>query len=184
MMEDIDNATTNVQEEPIPVATPVHMNAPIGQPGGQDEVLNFAAAAADGEAEDDVEDGPKSSFENVLPMDKLKKGWAQWSVFAKTQATALQNKAQEIQQSEEFQKLKAKTEATLKQTQEAVIPYFEKTVEVTAPYVAKAKENAAIVAERARPHVEAGVSAAKEWVAQVAEKAGGKQAAQGENMTV
>lgn len=177
-MEDIDNTTTNV-EEPVPVATPINMNVPA-QP---DEILNFTAAPAEEETEEDVDEGPKSSFENVLPMDKLKKGWAQWSIFAKAQATALQTKAQEIQQSEEFQNLKAKTEATLKQTQEAVIPYYEKTVEVTKPYVEKAKQNADIFMERARPQVEAGVSAAQEWVSKVAEKAGAKPP-QGENMTV
>ena len=105
-------------------------------------------------------------------------------------------KAKELQQTEQFQNFKAKTEATLKQTHEMVQPFLEKTeqvckpyvdkgLEVTAPYVAKAQENAAILGEKARPHIEAAVQSTQEWVNKVGVKvAGAGRQPQGENMTV
>ena len=87
MMEDVETTTTNVgataghvvggtDDRSLPVASAVPAPMQTG------EVLNFAQDTTEGE--EDVDNaGPTSSFENVLPMDKLKKGWAQWSVFGK-----------------------------------------------------------------------------------------------------
>ena len=57
-------------------------------------------------------------------------------------------------------------------------------MEVTAPYVAKAQENAAILGEKARPHIEAAVQTTQEFINKVAVKAGAGRQPQGENMTV
>ena len=80
-MEDVETTATNVGvrndeegDETLPVASAVPVPMQTG------EVLNFARDTT--EVEEDVDNaGPTSSFENVLPMDKLKKGWAQWCVF-------------------------------------------------------------------------------------------------------
>ena len=72
----------------------------------------------------------------------------------------------------------------VEKTEQAVKPYVDKGLEVTAPYVSKAQENAVILGEKARPHIEAAVQTTQEWVNKVGAKVAGGGRAQGENMTV
>jgi len=161
-------AATATTTQPLPAA-----------PQQGDDILDFNSP----ETAEDVEGdgGPRSSLENILPMDKIKRGWTTWTVVARSKMDELQEKVEEIKKSEQFQELRGKAEVTLKQAQEAVQPYVDKTVEVTAPYIEKAKENTAIALEKARPHVEVAVAQTADFIAKAT---GAAKPAAAENMTV
>jgi hypothetical protein len=163
-------------EEAAATATTLPLPA---APQQGDDILDFNSP----ETAEDVEGdgGPRSSLENILPMDKIKRGWTTWTVFARSKMDELQEKVEEIKKSEQFQELRGKAEVTLKQAQEAVQPYVDKTVEVTAPYIEKAKENTAIALEKARPHVEVAVAQTADFIAKAT---GAAKPAAAENMTV
>lgn len=104
------------------------------------------------------ESGPTNSFENVLPLDKLKKGWFTLSAMVMETAAVAQTKATEAYNSEQFQTMKQRTT-------EVVVPAWERTVEVATPIWEKTKatasvalettkEKVAVAAEQIRPTVE------------------------------
>lgn len=74
----------------------------------------------DDDNDDDDQKGPHSSFEALLPVENIKHGIAVMTDLAEQAAQTVQNKAQEIVQSEGFQNAKKKTE-------ELVMPVWEQT---------------------------------------------------------
>lgn len=76
------------------------------------------------------DEGPDSSIENVIPLQKLKRGWFAVSGF-------VMNKASEVYNSEQVQHIKQKTAEVvvpaLEKTAEVVKPAWEKTTEVVTP---------------------------------------------------
>eukprot|EP01031_Cornospumella_fuschlensis_P029448 gene29448-35543_t len=100
----------------------------------------------DDDEDDDDQKGPHSSFEALLPVENIKHGIAVMTDLAEQAAQKMQEKAQEIVQSEGFQNAKKKTE-------ELVLPVWEQT-KATAQ-VAAEKTNATLhnAAEQMRPHL-------------------------------
>ena len=74
----------------------------------------------DDDEDDDDQKGPHSSFEALLPVENIKHGIAVMTDLAEQAAQKVQEKAQEIVQSEGFQNAKKKTE-------ELVLPVWEQT---------------------------------------------------------
>ncbi len=93
--------------------------------------------------DDDNQDGPHSSFENIIPIENLKHGFEVVNDMIEKTAIKLQEKATEVIQSEQFQNAK-------KKTTEMVTPAWEKTCEIAAPVWEQTKVTAAIAAEKAQ----------------------------------
>ena len=103
-------------------------------------------------------DDPKSSFENIIPMNNLRNGWIHVSSFLKSTAEQIEKTATEINESERVKNFKAR--AT-----EVAAPYIDKgkqtweaTKEKTAPIVKDIWDRTVIVSnsavESAKPTVE------------------------------
>jgi len=105
--------------------------------------------------QDDVDDNlPKSSAENIIPLDKLKNGWLAVSGFMMSSAQKAKASAVEAYNSESVTNFKRRTsEATIsawEKTVEVTAPALEKTYEVAAPVWTNAVESATYAAEKAR----------------------------------
>ena len=104
-----------------------------------------------GPSPSELEEGPTSSLENIIPMDNLKKGWFALSGVFMQAAAYTQARATQAYNSEEVQAIRQKTA-------EIVAPAWEKTCEVAAPIWEKTKETAAVALEKTKE----GVSVASE----------------------
>lgn len=112
---------------------------------------------------DDDENLPKSSIENIIPLENLKRGWFTISAFVAQTATVATTKANEALNSEEF--LAMKQRAT-----EAVAPAWEKTVEVAAPIWEKTKTTVAIAVEKTNETAIDAIEKTRESMATVSEQ--------------
>lgn len=138
MFEDVDG---------IQSSQPGTSNSPVGKLG--EENLMEAQEA------DDVDDNlPKSSAENIIPLEKLKNGWMAVSGFMMSSAQKAKATAVEAYNSESVTNFKRRTsEATIsawEKTVEVATPALEKTYEVAAPVWTNAVESATYAAEKAR----------------------------------
>lgn len=104
------------------------------------------------------EDGPESSYENIIPFGKLRKGWFAISGMVMEAASEARKKAEETYNSDDFK-------AVRDTTNEYVVPAWEKTCEVAVPIwekakasasvaIEKTKENAGYVAEQVKPAID------------------------------
>ena len=105
--------------------------------------------------QDDVDDNlPKSSAENIIPLEKLKNGWLAVSGFMMSSAQKAKASAVEAYNSESVTNFKRRTsEATIsawEKTVEVTAPALEKTYEVAAPVWTNAVESATYAAEKAK----------------------------------
>jgi hypothetical protein len=109
--------------------------------------------------DDDEEDGPTTSFQNLIPIDNLKHGFEVVSNTMSAAAQKVTEKANEVYQSEQFQFAKKKTSEAWEKTVEVTTPVWEqtkqtavkvseKTAEVTAPVWETTKETAVKAAEK------------------------------------
>jgi len=151
VFEDVDNS---------PRAVPVQV-AQNATSSGKLQEENLLDAE-----EDDVDDNlPKSSAENIIPMEKLKNGWMAMSGFMMATAQKAKTSAVEAYNSESVTTFKKRSSevatSAWEKTGEVVTPAWEKTCEVAAPvwastvatasYAAeKTKENAALASETVR----------------------------------
>ena len=93
---------------------------------------------------DDVEnEGPKSSASNIIPLDKIKNGWAAWSGYVATTVTKVKERAVETYNSEQVANIK-------RRTSEVITPAWEKTCEVAAPIWESTCTSASLAKERAQ----------------------------------
>ncbi len=76
--------------------------------------------------QEDKEDKEESTFDNIIPVAKLKHGWSVLSSLVSAAAIKVQTKAVETYNSETVQTYR-------KKTAEVVVPAWEKTCEVAAP---------------------------------------------------
>ena len=120
---------------------------------------------------DDIEDeGPKSSAENIIPIDKIRNGWLAVSGFVISSANNVKVKAVDTYNSESVQNFKRRTSEVVapawEKTCEVVTPAWEKTCEVVAPAwektcevatyaVEKTHENAILAKDAAQPRINA-----------------------------
>lgn len=106
-------------------------------------------------------DGPTSSAENIIPLEKLKNGWFAMSGYMMATAQKVKASAVETYNSESVTNFKQKTYEVVTKTSEAIAPAWEKTCEAAAPiwnstcetatYAAeKTKENAVLASETVR----------------------------------
>jgi hypothetical protein len=95
---------------------------------------------------EEVSEGPTSSLANVVPLEKLRKGWFAVSGLVFETAQKVQEKAVEAYNSESFQNIKQKTT-------EVVTPAWEKTCEVAAPVWEQTKQGAAVAFEKTKEGV-------------------------------
>lgn len=96
---------------------------------------------------EDVSEGPTSSLANVVPLEKLKKGWFAVSGLVFETAQKVQEKAVEAYNSESFQNIKQKTT-------EVVTPAWEKTCEVATPVWEQTKQGATVAFEKTKEGVQ------------------------------
>jgi len=121
-------------------------------------------------SEDDDEDLPKSSAENIIPLQKLKNGWFAVSEFVSATANKVKTSAVDAYNSEQVEAMK-------RRTSEVVAPAWEKTCEVAAPIwestlcgatyaVEKTKEGAVYAAEKTKENaVYAKEAVSEKWSA-------------------
>mmetsp|Transcript_19381 Transcript_19381/g.21009 ORF Transcript_19381/g.21009 Transcript_19381/m.21009 type:complete len:204 (+) Transcript_19381:67-678(+) len=102
---------------------------------------------------EDSEEGPTSSIENIIPLEKLKRGWFAVSGIISDAAIKVHNGAVDAYNSESFQQIK-------RRTSETVTPAWEKTVEVATPVWEQTKVSAHVAYEKTKE----GVSTAAEQV--------------------
>lgn len=105
--------------------------------------------------EDDVDDNlPKSSAENIIPLDKLKNGWLAVSGFMMSSAQKAKASAVEAYNSESVTNFKRRTSevttSAWERTVEVTAPALEKTYEVAAPIWTNTVETATYAAEKAK----------------------------------
>jgi hypothetical protein len=107
------------------------------------------------------QEGPDSSIENVIPLQKLKRGWMAVSGF-------MMSKASEVYNSESVQNIKQKTSEVVapalektaevvkpawEKTAEVVTPAWQKTVDVATPLWEQTKATTVVVLEKTRENV-------------------------------
>lgn len=112
---------------------------------------------------DEDEDLPKSSIENIIPLQNLKRGWFTISAFVAQTASAAAAKTNEALNSEEFLAMKQKAS-------DAVTPAWEKTVEVAAPIWEKTKTTVSVVVEKTNETAVDAIEKTKESMAVMAEQ--------------
>jgi hypothetical protein len=105
-----------------------------------EEGLTGGSMKSEGESE---EEGPTSSIENIIPIDKLKKGWFAVSGLLSNAASKVQVSAMEAYNSETAQQMRKKTSETIE-------PAWQKTVEVTTPIWEQTKQTAAVAFEKTK----------------------------------
>lgn len=124
----------------------------------KEPIEQTAENSGDQNSQDPDDSLPSSSMENIIPLEKLKKGWLTVSTFVAFAAQKVQDTAVDAYKSEQFQNIKQKTS-------EVVTPAWEKTCEVATPiwentkttaHVAfeKTKENLVIATEKVKPTLE------------------------------
>ncbi len=126
-----------------------------------------------GQQQDD--EGPDSSIENVIPLEKLKRGWFAVSGFVMTKAT-------EVYNSESVQNIKQKTAEVVapalektaevvkpawEKTSEVVTPAWQKTVDAATPLWEQTKATTVVVLEKTRENVNIATEKVKPTVKQV-----------------
>jgi hypothetical protein len=89
------------------------------------------------------EEGPKSSAENIIPLDKLANGWNVVSGFMVSAANKVSTTASDAYNSEQVA-------AAKRRTSEVVAPAWQKTCEVAAPIWATTVSTAAYAAEKTK----------------------------------
>jgi hypothetical protein len=114
-------------------------------------------------------DKNENSFNNIIPLAKLRNGWFAVSSLITQTAAKVQEKAVETYNSESVQNFKQKTTEVIvpawEKTKEATVPIWNRTVEISTPVwektkasaytaVTVTKENVALAAENLRPTVE------------------------------
>ncbi len=112
---------------------------------------------------DEDENLPKSSIENIIPLQNLKRGWFTISAFVAQTASAATTKANEALNSEEFQAMK-------KRASDAVAPAWEKTVEVAAPIWEQTKNTVATAVEKTNETAAGALEKTKESLNVMAEQ--------------
>jgi hypothetical protein len=144
MMEDDNHIVTEQPHEPVIDESHV----PQEETQGNEESSKSSYT-------EDSEDAPQSSIENIIPLNKLKRGWFAVSGIFSEAAQKVQESAIEAYNSESVQQIK-------RRTSEAITPAWEKTVEVAAPVweqtkvtahaaLEKTKEGMTIAAEKVKP---------------------------------
>lgn len=104
---------------------------------------------------DDIEDeGPKSSAENIIPLDKLKNGWLAVSGFVMSTANKVKTTAVDTYNSEQVANLKRRTSEVVtpawEKTCEVAAPAWEKTCEVAAPIWSTTCSTASVAVEKTK----------------------------------
>jgi hypothetical protein len=139
---------TNDPEEPATMET-----VDSGAPDSNSVENNQSATKGSPQQEESNDDeGPTSSAENILPLDKLKNGWLTMGSYLSSAAKTVQDKAVETYNSESVTNIK-------RRTSEVITPAWEKTCEIAAPIwestcttasyaVEKTKEGAVIAKEK------------------------------------
>lgn len=127
------------------------------------EYLDQVPLNADEAPQDEDENLPKSSIENIIPLQNLKRGWFTISAFVAQTASAATAKANEALNSEEFLAMKQKAS-------DAVAPAWEKTVEVAAPIWEKTKTTVSVVVEKTNETAVDALEKTKESMAVMAEQ--------------
>ena len=117
---------------------------------------------------DNIEDidGPHSSLENIVPVDKLMNGWTQLSQWMTIKAIAIKEKAIEINNSEKVQQFKQKSSENMawaveksKEMAEKSQPYVESAKETVFATVEKIKEKSGPTIEKVKVTVSEAASA-------------------------
>ena len=110
--------------------------------------------------------GPQSSIENIVPVDKLMNGWTQLSQWVSIKATALKEKAIEINNSEKVQQFKQKSSENVawaveksKEMAEKSQPYVESAKETVFATVEKIKEKSGPTLQQVKVTVSEAASA-------------------------
>lgn len=137
-----------VTDQPHGVTPDVdNQSTPIVEPNNEDEGSGKSFNT------EESDEGPTSSIENIIPLEKLKKGWFAMSGILSDAAIKVHTSAVDAYNSESFQQLK-------RRTSEAVAPAWEKTVEVATPVWEQTKVSAHVAFEKTKE----GMSTAAEQV--------------------
>jgi hypothetical protein len=131
---------------------------PYDQQTGLNKEEGFTGDSAKSEGESE-EEGPTSSVENIIPIDKLKKGWFAVSGLISNAAQKVQVSAMEAYNSDTVQQMRKKTSETIE-------PAWQKTVEVTTPIWEQTKQTASVAFEKTKE----GMSSAAEQMKPTLEK--------------
>lgn len=105
--------------------------------------------------DDDIDDeGPKSSAENIIPLDKLKNGWLAVSGFMMSTANKVKTTAVDTYNSEQVANIKRRTSEVVtpawEKTCEVVTPAWEKTCEAAAPIWSSTCTTATVAVEKTK----------------------------------
>jgi hypothetical protein len=100
-------------------------------------------------------DEQTSSFENIIPIDKLQNGWLTMSGYFNSAVMTINQKALETYNSEPVQNFRKKTGEVVgpvwEKTRETTTPYWEKTREFVGSAAENTRQNINLAAERAKP---------------------------------
>lgn len=120
------------------------------------------------------DNGPVSSIENIIPVEKLRKGWLAISDFLTETAAEARKKAEDAYNSEQFMSVRQKTNEivtpVVQRTNEIVQPAWQRTTEIVAPAWEKTKEAAAPIWEKTKSTAEIAYEKTKEGVNAAAEQ--------------
>jgi hypothetical protein len=103
---------------------------------------------------DGEDDGPQSSFDNIIPLDKIKHGWMVFGGLVAATASTVQTKAVEAYNSESVQNVKRQTTEAVHMTVAAATPIWEHTKATAISAAEVTKENFHVAAEKAKPTIE------------------------------
>eukprot|EP01039_Chlorochromonas_danica_P000850 gene853-925_t len=156
-----DPILPSLESVPIEEAVPIHPHQPhnsdffgTGEPIVLEPTVTEPVDApiiVEEETEND-EEGPQSSFENIIPIANLKHGFAVVSEIVEKTAAKVQETATEVYESENFQAARKKTSEIItpvwEQTKATAAVAAEKTREVAAPVWEQTKVTASVAAEK------------------------------------
>ena len=107
------------------------------------DVYDFTETSGKTNETDESEEGPQSSMENIIPLEKLKRGFFAMSGIISDAAQKVQTSAIDAYNSEQVRQIRQKTS-------EVVTPAWEKTVEVTKPVWEQTKVTTHAAYEKAK----------------------------------
>jgi hypothetical protein len=121
--------------------------------------------------------GPQSSYENIVPVEKLMNGWSQLSQWVSLKATHLKEKAIEINNSEKVQQFKQKSSENVawaveksKEMAEKSQLYVESAKETVFATVEKIKEKSGPTVEKIKVTVSDAAAATASAVSETYKK--------------
>ena len=157
-MEAHQNTSTAPRAEPISVEPKQSNQVPdvINTEPRESESERFSEQNLNDTPEaDDIDDeGPKSSAENIIPLEKLKNGWLAVSGFVISTANKVKATAVDTYNSEQVASMKRRTSEVMtpawERTCEVATPAWERTCEVAAPIWSTTCSTASVAVEKTK----------------------------------